>query len=290
MSLANSLALSSAVCFALASLVFTHFARKASVMWMNSYKCCMALIAFGIAAWITRSGHIPSHTSIALFFISGLVGLNIGDIFLVYAFKAIGPARTLVIFSFQPIVLGIFAYLLFGQILSIQKVFGILFMIACVFTLAYEKFKHERKWDLRGPVYALIGVILDTVGILLTRTAFETDPGISVLEGNFFRCLGAAIGFLVMSSFVRMNLVKTFKKMTPRDRWVVTGGGLLGTFVSLWLYLTAISIGHLATISAIIGTGPLFAGIFEAIAQRKLPSRYLYYAFILCGFGFYLVL
>jgi drug/metabolite transporter (DMT)-like permease len=290
MNSAYFLALASALSFSIASLVFTHFARKVSVLWMNAFKASAALVSFGVAVLLQGPReHSPVMNSVILFLASGLIGLNIADLFLVKAFKAIGPARTLVIFSFQPIFLGVLAYFLLGQTLSLQKGLGIFFMIACVFTLSYERFKKERKWDILGPLFALAGVALDSCGILLTRTAFEFDPHITVLEGNFYRCLGAIFGFLVISQFIKIDMLRTFFKMTYRARTVVLFGGILGTFVSLWMYLTAISRGNLATISAIIGTGPVFAGVLEAVIQRRWPSRYLYYAFGLFGCGFYLI-
>ncbi|MDB5038440.1 MAG: putative rane protein [Bacteriovoracaceae bacterium] len=291
MNYSYTLALGSSFSFALASLVFTHYARKVSVIWMNTFKALTALIAFETAViFTTHFARLPRLDSVLLFVLSGFVGLNIGDLFLVKAFKAMGAARTLVIFSFQPIFLGVFAFVLFNQSVSLNKCFGIFFMIGCVFVMSYEHFKKNFKWDIAGPAYALAGVVLDSVGIILTRQAFDRDQGVSVLEGNFYRCLGATIGFFVISRFMKINLSRTFSKMKIKARTIVLAGGLLGTFISLWMYLTAISVGHLATISAIIGTGPVFAAIFEAFLLKKWPSRYLYVAFILFGCGFYLVL
>jgi drug/metabolite transporter (DMT)-like permease len=284
-------ALGATFIFAACSVVFGHFSNKISVLWMNSFKAAVALIAFGIATTITGGfSTMPTRASMGAFMLSGFVGLNIGDIFLLRAFKTIGSARTLMIFSFQPLFLGVAAYFLFAQTISFEKLFAIFFMIACVFTLSYEKFRAVKRWEVRGPLYALLGVILDSCGILLTRYGFNSDANVTVLEGNFYRCLGAGLGFFVFSHFVPLNLIKSLKELAHKPKAIVIAASFMGTFVSLWLYLFALSKGHLATITAIVGTGPIFAAIIEAILAKKWPSKYLYVAFGLFLAGFYLLL
>ncbi len=284
-------ALGAAFSFSIASQIFTHYARKVSVMWMNCFKAVTALLAFSLVVALTnRMQQTPSPLSVSIFFLSGLIALNIGDWFLVKAFQTIGPARTLVIFSFQPIFIGIMAYIIFSQPLTPEKLIGIIFMISCVYVLSLERFKKEKKWELAGPIYALIGIILDTCGILLTRFAFDNDPSVSVMQGNLYRVLGAITGFIIMSKFVRIDLFKTYAAMSVKSQVVVFIGGILGTFVSLFLFLKAISIGHLATITSLTGAGPVFAAIFESIIHKKWPSRYLCIAFILFGIGFLFII
>lgn len=258
---------------------------------MNAFKAGVALIAFGLAVLISQGISLSWHpTSTGAFLVSGLIGLNIGDIFLLRAFSIMGSARTLMIFSFQPVVLGIFSYLLFSQTVSFVKAAAILFMIGCVFVTSYEKYKQMGHWDLRGPLYALIGVFLDSCGILLTRFAFDSNAGVTVLEGNFYRCVGAVLGFFVMAYFFPFNFFSTLKQFRKREKGVLIAASLGGTFISLWCYLTAISKGNLATISAITGAGPVFAAVLESIVSRQWPSRYLYFAFALFAAGFYLLL
>lgn len=291
MSTANWLALSSAVLFASASIVFTLFARKLSVMWINAFKSFAALIAFAIAYLITKDFSIaPRGISVACFFMSGFIGLNVADFFMVRAYRLMGPSRALMIFSFQPLFLGLFAFFLFSQDLSLKKLLGIFFMIGCVLSIGYERFRLERKWEIQGPLLALIAMFLDGCGILLTREAFHLDSNVTVLEGNFYRCVGSCVGFFIISRFYKIDLIRKFKRLSTRAQVLVSAGGLLGTFVSLWMYLTAISVGHLATVSAIVGTGPLFAAGFEHLYARKKPSVFFMIALGLFGIGFAFVL
>jgi len=285
-------ALSATFCFALASLGFTHYARRVSPLWMNAFKATVAFSFFFVAFLVTKDfSHRPHPASLMALILSGLVGLNIGDIFLLKAFSRIGTARTLMIFSFQPLILGFFAYFMFSQTLSPLRMLAVVFMVACVFLTSYERFRSDGRWEFEGPIYALLGVILDSCGILLTRYAFNTDVALTTSEGNFYRCVGAISGFVILAMVKPFHLWTTFKKMPVKTKSVVFGAACLGTFISLSLYLNAVRYGSLATVAAIVGAGPIFAAILESAYQKKWPSIYLYASLCLfiVGFGITIV-
>jgi drug/metabolite transporter (DMT)-like permease len=278
------------LCFALASVGFAHYARKISPLWMNAFKAIIAFISFALVFVISGEYEsLPIAKSFWAFVMSGFLGLNVGDFFLMRAFAAIGTARTLIIFSFQPLILALFAFVAFSQRLDASKLAAVFVMIACVIVTTYEKFKKERRWEWQGPIYALAGVLLDAVGILLTRFAFDSDPSVSVFEGNFYRCLGAVVGFALMSFFFPLKVVPHLRSMSRKSRYVVLGAAFLGTVVSLSLYLSAVRVGTLATVTAIAGTSPLFAALLESIVTRKRPSIYLALSLCLFAFGFWLL-
>lgn len=284
------LALLSTIVFALSSIVFQVFAQKLGALWMNAFKATVALMAFGIFTGLTKSWEsLPSLSSFLLLFGSGFIGLNIGDLLLLSAFKRIGSARTLMIFSFQPLMMALFAYLTLGQALSPAKFVAIFFMIACVFTISYEKYRSDKRWELWGPLFAFGGVLLDCAGVLMTRFAFDGDPQITVFEANFYRCIGAGLGFLIIAQFFPFKFKKRFLKLRWTTKALVLGASFTGTFLALWAYLTAIETGHLGKIAAVVGSGPLFTALFEALVFRKWPSRYLWIGLVFFMAGFALL-
>ena len=84
-----------------------------------------------------------------------------------------------------------------------------------------------------------------------------------------------------------LKLLAPFKSLTSRERWLAVFSGFLGTFVALGFYLQAIRLGQLSIISAIAGTSPLLATLFEIYRGRKRMSAYLAIAtlFFLIGFA-----
>ncbi len=289
-SLALLLALGATLSFASASMIFAEYSKRISVIWMNCFKAVAAFAALAVTVPFLTGWHHAETRSIVGLLVSGWIGLNLGDLFLLSAFTRIGAARTLILFGFQPLMVGLGAYFLFGQKIPPERLIAVVFLIACLFTFSLEKYRQNKNWEIKGLLYALIGVALDTCGILITRASFGTSPEISPLEGHFYRCAGAIVGFAVLSFFRPFSFRKNFQEQPPQTKLILIGASLAGTYLSLALYLSAIKIGQLASIASIAITGPIFATILEHVIHRKAPSRYLLAAFVFFGVGFYILL
>ncbi len=262
------------ISFASASLFFAHYSKQVSAYWMNAFK---TVVTWGLLVFVFLylSPPLPAVEPLLLLMSSGFLGLNLGDLFLLLAFIRLGSSRTLMIFGFQPLLMGVASFFLFNQEIGPYRFISLIFLIGCLFFYSLEKYRAEGHWESKGLFFALIGMSLDTVGVLLTRYAFDMASTISPLEGHFYRCSGALIGFALMHAFwKRIDLRAHFLKWNVRERSLIVAASLLGTFFSLWFYLTAVRIGHLASLSAIAVTGPLFASLLEHWWKKELPSRY----------------
>ena len=286
-------ALSSNLCFATASLVYTHYSKKLSVNWMNCFKATLAFVCTTILILIlgqsSNLAEIPL-MSAALFFLSGVVGLMIGDIFLLQAFTILGPGRSLLLFGFQPVILGISAYFLFQQQIYSKHIFALLCFILCLFVFSLEQKRKQGSWGLSALALALIAVSLDSLGILLTKEAFSIDAKISGFTANFYRNLGAMTGFAVLSFFRPFHFFKTWKDLSKKSKTYISVGSFAGTFLSLNLYLIAVKFGHIASISGIAITSPIIASILERIVNKHKFSNYLFVAFACFAVGISILL
>lgn len=276
--------------FALGVIVFTHFSTKISSAWMNCAKALVAFILFAIYVLFIH-GHISfSDTSAYLLIISGFIGLGIGDIFLLKAFSVLGPGRTLMLFGFQPIFLSIMGKVIFNQSIDPSKLFSIIFFVACLFTLSLETFRKDKHWGVKGMAIAMLGVILDSSGVLITRYAFDLSPQISAMQGNMYRCFGALSFFVILSLFKPFKFASSYFKLSLKEKILIIGGSILGTFLSLSLYLKALQTAHLGQLSGINITSTLFSNIFEVVFFKKKPSLYLGIAFVFFGIGMYFLI
>lgn len=279
------LALSANISFALGTMFFTYYARKISSLWVNTFKALVAALCFAITILVTSGFHEISGLNFLVFFISGFIALGVGDIFLVNAFSLLGPGRTMVLFGFHPMVVGVISYFLFGQLLDADKFYAITFFVFCLFTFSYETFKQKGHWEIKGLMYALLGMGLDAIGVTITRYAFDMNKELTAFEGNFYRCIGALAAYLILSKKFKFEFRSNFKKLQLHSRLYIILGAFLGTYLSLAFYLEAIKTAHLASISAISITGVLFSSLFECIWERKMPSKYLYIAFLFFSGG-----
>lgn len=273
------------ISFATASLFFNQYSKEISATWMNYFKAVVAFSCFLAVTLVFNLSIELSIRTVVFLFASGVLGLLIGDIFLLKAFTHLGSGRVLMLFGFQPLILGVASYFLFDQDLSGSKILAVLLLMACLFTFDLESFKQKGHWDLKGLTYALLGVGLDAAGVLLTKTAFEENPQLSPFYANTFRSGIAVLIFLVISRFAwfQLSLFKPLINFGTSEKLKITFISFLGTFVSLGFYLTAMKHGDLATVTAIAGTSPLFATLFETLSGRKKMTGYL-----IVGTGFFI--
>src|SRR5688572_5411471 len=133
--MAPILALGSSLCFATASVVFARFTRETSSAWMNTYKALICLLALALTLLLTSTWNPVAQGPMAALLASGALGLGIGDLFLLLAFARIGASRTLLLFGFQPVILGVGASFLFGQPVEPRQALSIFFFMLCLFIL-----------------------------------------------------------------------------------------------------------------------------------------------------------
>lgn len=280
-------ALAANIVFAASSASFAEFSRVLSPMFVNLYKALWALIAFSLFCALAVSWTPVASSSALAFIISGAVGLMIGDYFMLRSMAELGAARMLMIFGIEPFLLALGGYLLLQQKMYTSQFLGVVSMIVCLFLFSLEKFKATGHWSAKGILFGVIAIILDASGLLLTRYAFDQTAGLHVAQANLIRCMGALIAFIFSHFFFqRISIAKELRTLSRKDQVKVTVASISGTFISLFLYLTAVSKGNLAQVSSIAVTGPLFAAIYEHVRDRRWPTVHFVTAllFFLCGF------
>ena len=252
-------ALAATICFSYSSTIFTEFSRSITPQWMNAFKATVALVLFGSTCLIFNIWLPPNTNTVILLLLSGLLGLMIGDMYMLQAMKELGAARMLMIFGLQPFFLGISAKYLFQQHFSAWNFLGVIMMLGCLYTISFESYRKNGSWQIKGLTFGLIAVILDGLGILLTRTGFESTQGITSLQVNLIRCTGACLGFYFYHLFIqKIPLKPIFSELTLPKKTKLLIGSIGGTYLSLMLYLTAISKGQLSVVSSVTVTGPMF--------------------------------
>lgn len=287
MSIAILYAIGANFFFALASMAFTSFSKQISVAWMNYFKVSIAGICFLGLALFSGEFYAPHWSNILILGSSGIIGLCIGDMFLLKSYTTLGPGRTLIIFSFHPLFTGILSYFLFGQSVSLSQMIAIMFMMACLVILGSENIDKSKKWSVLPLLIAALAIFLDASGVILTRLAFERDPQLSSSLANAIRAFFCFSVFSVWSLRKPIKLTSNFSSLSFKKKSLIVASCFFGTFISLLMYLKAIKIGHIATISAIAATGPIWAAVFEFVFFKQKPTRQLYATFGMFAIGMY---
>jgi drug/metabolite transporter (DMT)-like permease len=285
-------ALCSNLAFSIATIYYTQFTRRLSAEWVNFFKAFVAFICFFIVCLIGNVWTPIPGSSFLLLVASGFLGLFIGDIFLLKAFAHLGPARVLMLLAFQPLILAGASYYLFGQSTDPQKFLAIFFLIGCVYVFALESYKKSGKWELTGILLAFGGILLDASGILLTRSAFAQSQDLSPFLANLIRCGTTILAFLAWRMIPKTSspIPTLFPKFSRPDLLKIVFASILGTFVSLSLYIFAVRDGHLSSITAVSGTAPILAGLLESIMGKRKWSPYLLVGTALFVLGFIIII
>lgn len=267
--------------FALGSQFYTHYTKKFSSSWMNAYKSILGLMLFLITTIILEGFHLENYVSFIFFMSSGFLGLGLGDLFLFNAFKEMGTGRTLVVFGFHPIIIGLFSYLLFSQDLEPKAFIAIFFFLFCLFTFSFESFKKSGSWQIRGILFALLGVSLDATGVILTKYAFLSSPLVGTFEGNVYRAIGAILFYFFLNFIFPFSFFPRMKTLNLKSKIYVSLGTLFGTYLSLACFLYAVKNARsLAMVTAISVTSVLFSSIMESFIEKKKPTKYFMLAFL----------
>lgn len=149
-----ALAFGANLSYSTATMVFSLYARRFSSMWINQVKVLIALISF-VTAMILSNQMVPINATGATFLVlSGFVGLCMGDVFLYRAFITLGPARSLVLYSFQPLMLGLYGYFFLNQLFSLNQTLSVICMIICIFIFMLERNRMTGSWDFRSFIWA----------------------------------------------------------------------------------------------------------------------------------------
>jgi drug/metabolite transporter (DMT)-like permease len=281
---------SAVVTFSAAAIGFTYFSQKVSPLWMNIFKCLIAFVFCSVSMLIMGLSPWQPFAKIWPFLLSGFIGLNIGDLFLLSAYKRIGPARTLILAGFTPFIAGSFAYFLWDEKIYPMRFVAILFFVLCLVLFSYEQFRKTRSWEFRGLSYALIGVILDSAGVILTRQGYLFNPDFGGVEALYYRALAALLSFAIFIPFVKIRFIYHLKKLSIKESGIAVVSSFFGTFLSLVFYMQAIRFGKIATVTSIVLTDPMMSTFFECLWLRVWPTKYLWWAILafLCAMFFLL--
>jgi drug/metabolite transporter (DMT)-like permease len=272
------------ICFSSGSILFTSYSRKFGALKFNTFKAFIALFFFASTLPFYPLEYFPDQKGIIYLALSGLIGLAIGDIFIFNAFKLLGASRTLTLFGLRPLMIAVLTFFVFSSPFKSEDIYPSYFFILCLVVFAKENQQQSKSWGLKGLLIGLLGVLMDSTGVILTRIIFDENPTMTTFHANFIRTLSAVI-VLHTICFIRFKSFTTIKLTEGKKDPKLIFAPILGTFIALIFFIQAIKSGNLIIISAIGVTGPIFASTLESFIQKQKPSKYLILALILFSMG-----
>lgn len=279
------LALTANFLFSFSSLYIAKYTVVFGSVWTNFFKNTIALICFTAGAFYLGAELFPSGSVQIYLIASGIIGLAIGDIFILKAFAKLGSTRVIVLFGLTPFFVAICRYLAFKQTLLLSEIVPVIFFSSCLILFARERKKLIGHWDFKSLLIGTFGVFLDAVGVVLTRMAFEDMPELTTFHANTIRTLGSLPVLYLFLKINKLSVIEPIRQTQKNKRALLFLVPMTGTFLSLLCYLQAIKVGNLVIVTALGVSGPILSSLLESYLDRKKPSKYLILAIIMFILG-----
>lgn len=253
-------ALSAALIWACASVVYTGVGRQISPLTLNFTKGWIALLLLLFTFLLTRQS-IPQIDLLGflLLFLSGIVGIGFGDTAYFNALNCIGARRTLLFETLAPPLSALLALTFLNEKLLTQAWIGIALTIAGVIWVVMERVSdaHGNFRPLQGSLYGLLAAFGQAGGAVLSRAAL-VNTDIDSLWSTFIRLLGGTLALLVWLLMQRQSsdMVKPFQ--SRRLLTVIAGTAFISTYLGILLQQTSLKYAATGIAQALSSTSPLF--------------------------------
>jgi drug/metabolite transporter (DMT)-like permease len=231
-------ALTAALIWAIASIVYTGVGRQITPLALNFTKGWIAVILVILTLLLT--GHaLPEIDGFHLFllFLSGTIGIGFGDTAYFNALNCIGARRTLL---FE--------------------------------TLAPPLSAHENFRPLRGSIFGLLAALGQASGAVMSRAALVNSE-IDSLWSTLIRLLGGTIALLIWIMLKRQSQEIIKPVQNRRLLMVITGTGFVSTYLGILLQQTSLKFAATGIAQALSSTSPLFVIPLTRIMGDRVSMR-----------------
>lgn len=253
-------ALTAALIWACAALVYTGVGRQLSPLILNFTKGGIAIV-FLVLTLLLQRQPMPEidATRWLLLLLSGILGIGLGDTAYFHALNCIGARRTLVLETLSPSLAALLALVFLQEYLSFQAWLGIVFTLTGVIWVVVERVPESAQAahrPLQGLLFGLLASLSQAGGAVLSRSAIvgnDIDP----LWSTLIRLLGCT-GFLAIWISLRRQ-PQDFKPLRSQRLFkTVAGTAFVSTYLGIWLQQTALKYAATGIAQALTNTSPLF--------------------------------
>lgn len=270
-------ALGCAAIWSVATIYFRRLGKFIPSSWLNFYKCIIALFML-LATGLIRDGLIPSleTSALILLFLSGLVGIGIGDTAYFESLRYLGARRSLLMGILAPPITGIMAYFFIGEALRPMAWLGIILTISGVAWVVSERSEdspQKKGHLLAGIIFGCFYAVCQAAGSVFTRMALvQTD--VDLLWSVIIR-LAAGVLFLVAWIGVRRPKPGSWvRKSGSYKIWgLLTWATFIGTYLALIMQQAALKYASAGIAQTLLMTSHLFILPIAARMGEKISIR-----------------
>lgn len=253
-----SSALLSSASWALGAILFKKISENVSPLGMTLAKGLIGCILMGIVYLIEGITSLPVNV-IFILFISGIIGIAIGDTLFFASLRNLGPKIQVIFFMFGQIITAVLGVIIFREYPNITQYFGILITIIGVGSVLWSKIRSSTEnisTSIRGVIFGLLSMIFFSVSLITVKSVVND---VSTIGATFYRILAGTIGMFIFGLFNNRvnNWVQPFKNNIKITVFFIMSVSIV-MFGGFWLSLVAIKYINIGVASALNATEPLF--------------------------------
>jgi drug/metabolite transporter (DMT)-like permease len=251
-------ALLSAASWALGAILFNKIGENVSPFGMTFAKGVIGCLLLGIVYYVEGISMLSNHVLIILF-ISGVIGISIGDTLFFASLRNLGPKTQVILFMSGQIITSILGIIIFMEYPTPVQYFGMALILIGVSSVLWTKINSSSSsvsTNIKGLIYGILSMILFSTSLVLVKSAMSD---ISTIGATFYRILFGTIGIMVFGMF--RNNIKDWIAPFKGDMHMISLliiSVIIVIFGGFWLSLVAIKYANIGVASALNATEPLF--------------------------------
>ena len=277
MSWGEVFALSSALIWALATVLMRRVGETLPAFELNLFKNCLGMLLVVPTILVFGEPGLPAYSAseLIIVFASGLIGIALADTWYLQALNLMGAGRTGIVASlFSPFVILLSTVFLGERMIATQWL-GFFLVISGVLLVTWRVNRHtvETQEIRKGAILGVSAIFMMALGIVMVKEILETRPFLWTVE---LRLAGGVAGMLFfISAQSRWQSVKeNFRQ--PQPWGTVITASFLASYLSLILWLAGYKLIDASVASILNQTNAAFILLFawlilgEHMSRRKL--------------------
>lgn len=290
--LGKSLALASALSWAMAVILFRISGKNVHPIGLNLFKSLLSGILMIMTLGIFHQPLFPAVplNYYVLLLLSGIIGIGVSDTLLFAGLNKLGASLTAIVTcSYSPFVI-ILAALFIGERMSPWQIAGVMFIISAVSTISLKTDginSLSRKQLLSGIFLGLSAMLSMALSIVIMKPVLSQT---SLLWATITRILGGGV-FLTAVILFHPAGKRMWQSIFSRESWKpMLSGSFLGGYLSLIAWMAGMKYAQASEASVLNQMNTIFIFILGIIFLKEKLTPKKAAAFILAATGVILVI
>lgn len=276
-------ALGAAFLWASSSVIYTHLGRTIPPLLLNLTKGAIA-IAFLLLTVVLQQdtfSQLPGR-AIAIFVMSGILGIGLGDTFYFQALNYLGPRLTLLLEALAPPLTALIALIFLQESLALKNWLGVFLTISGVAWVVSERIPSTSPSEnsqiylpknlKRGVIFALLAALCQATGAVLSRSAL-LDTNISPLWSTIIRLMGGIFILFILLPQQRYP-AQTWQVFSSRKTLGIIALTAFGsTYLGIWFQQIAFKYTQAGIAQSLLSVSPLFSLPIVMFLGEKISLR-----------------